>query len=60
MSIVYQLVLWRDDPGLSGIDDIPPVAGIVLVVPLMLVPMAFGAASRKLWVRGQGWGARRG
>lgn len=47
-SILYQLLLWHDDPVLSGIDDIPPVAGIVLVVPFILVPMALGAASRAL------------
>jgi hypothetical protein len=59
-SILYQAFLWRDHPAFSGIDDIPPIAGIVLVVPFMLVPMALGAASRRLWVRMQGRGAQRG
>jgi hypothetical protein len=51
LSILYQVLVWHDDPDLTGIDDIPPVAGVVLVVPLMLLPMAFGAASRALWLK---------
>lgn len=43
VSSVHQAVFWYDDPSVSGMDDIPPVAGILLIVPLMLVPMALGA-----------------
>ena len=57
-SILYQTLFWHDDPELSGIDDIPPIAGIVLVVPIMLVPTAVGVASRELWTRTRRGGAR--
>ena len=43
LSVGYQLLLWEDDPALTGIDDIPPVAGIVLVLPFALVPIGLGA-----------------
>jgi hypothetical protein len=57
-SILYQVLFWHNDPDLRGIDDIPPVAGIVLVVPVMLLPMAFGATSRALSARMRRRGAR--
>jgi hypothetical protein len=50
VAILYQLLLWEDDPRLSGIDDIPPIAGVVFVMPFLLVPMALGAAARKFWL----------
>jgi hypothetical protein len=50
-SVLYEILFWRDDPDLAGLDDIPPSAGILFVVPILLVPMALGAASRALWTR---------
>jgi hypothetical protein len=49
-SLVFQLTLWRDDPDLTGIDDLPPLAGILFVLPFILVLVALGAALRHLRV----------
>jgi hypothetical protein len=50
VAILYQLLLWEDDSRLSGIDDMPPIAGVVFVMPLLLAPMALGAAAGKFWL----------
>jgi hypothetical protein len=46
-TILYQLVLWPDDPELTGIDDLPPLAGILFVLPWLLLLVAFGATLRQ-------------
>jgi hypothetical protein len=47
--IVATVFFWKDDPALRGIDDFPPLAGIVLLLPFVLVAMALGAAVRSRW-----------
>ena len=49
-SLLFQLILWRDDPDLTGIDDLPPLAGILFVLPFILLLVAVGAALRHLRV----------
>jgi hypothetical protein len=47
-AISYQLILWNDDPQLSGIDDLPPVSAIAFVVPFVLLLVFAGAAARRV------------
>jgi hypothetical protein len=47
-TIAYQLTLWTDDPQLTGVDDLPPLAAIPFVLPLVLLLVFAGAAGRRL------------
>jgi hypothetical protein len=51
-AVVYQVTLWTDDPELTGIDDLPPVAAIVFVLPFVLVLVFAGAAMRRWGLAG--------
>src|SRR3712207_24021 len=45
-ALAYQILVWTDDPQLSGIDDLPPISGIVFILPFALLFVAHGAALR--------------
>jgi hypothetical protein len=47
-AVAYQLLVWNDDPRLTGIDDLPPVTTILFVLPEVLVLVFAGAALRRL------------
>ncbi|MEA2283258.1 MAG: hypothetical protein QOK21_3865 [Solirubrobacteraceae bacterium] len=45
-AVIDEVCFWHDNPALSGIDDIPPVGGALLTVPIVLLPVVVGAAGR--------------
>ena len=47
LSVGLEHVMWEDDPRLSGIDDLPPALGIVLV-PVPVALAALGVAASRL------------
>ena len=47
--VLVEQALWRDDPELSGIDDMGPMMGIVLV-PFPMLLAALGVVSSR-WLR---------
>jgi hypothetical protein len=49
-AIIHEAFFWHDNLALTGIDDIPPVGGAFLTVPVLLLPVAVGAAGRSLFV----------
>jgi hypothetical protein len=40
--VIWQMFFWTNDPVLSGIDDIPPIAGFFVTAPFALVLVAAG------------------
>ena len=52
LSVLAQQAVWRDDPQLTGIDDIPPVFGLI-GVPVPMILAALGVIAGRL-ARGAG------